>query len=176
MTTPGATLVLLALGTPAKVGARLDQAAAPLARALGLELAPPLDPADPQTSLAVLAAAPAQGARLVPLPRDPGQGLPAGGHWAEALGAWRQPVLVLFSAKQLDTGLPAATQALLDRWQVPCAGLLQWGGGWDGEQRRRDGLPWLGWLPQAGAEPTDVPEPVRLRQALALRLGWLADR
>ncbi|MGB5136036.1 MAG: hypothetical protein WBN89_12765, partial [Prochlorococcaceae cyanobacterium] len=114
------------------------------------------------------------GPRLVPLPRDPGHGLPAGGHWAEALGAWRQPVLVLFSPKQLNTGLPSATQALLDRWQVPCAGLLQWGGSWQSDQRRLDGLPWLGWLPTQGSD--DASEPETLRQALAQRWRQLALR
>jgi len=174
LTLPAASLVLLTAGTPSKVAARLGQAAAPLAGALGLELGAPLDPNDPQASLAALAAAPGAGPRLVPLPRDPGHGLPAGGHWAEALGAWRQPVLVLFSAKQVSTGLPACTQALLDRWQVPCAGLLQWGGSWQREERRLDGLPWLGWLsPQ---DSTDPSQPERLRLALALRRRLLAER
>jgi hypothetical protein len=174
LTTPALSLVLLAFGTPPKVAARLDAATAPLARALGLELTAPLDPDDPQTSLAGLAAAPGAGPRLVPLPRDPGHGLPAGGHWAEALGAWRQPVLVLFSAKQVNTGLPACTQALLDRWQVPCAGLLQWGGNWQSEQRRLDGLPWLGWLSRQ--DSTDPSQPERLRLALGLRRRRLAER
>lgn len=173
-------LVLLGFGTPAKVAARLSKAAPVLAQALGLALAPPLAPADPQASLAALGAqaALADGppGQLAPLPMDPGQGLVAGGHWAEALGAWRQPALLLFSAKQLNSGLPAAATALLERWQVPCAGLLQWGGHWQAGARRADALPWLGGLaldPAAGSEdpdgPADPSEPLLLRRALALR-------
>lgn len=182
LTPPPAALVLLAVGTPAKVAARLAKAAPPLAKALGLPLAAPLAPGDPQTALAGLAAS-AGGSPLpplVPLPWDPGHGLPGGGHWAEALGAWRQPVLVLFSAKQLESGVPAATTALLERWQVPCAGLLQWGGRWQAGPRRLDALPWLGGLqsePEQG-DP-DAPQAGRtetLRRALALRWQQLGDR
>jgi hypothetical protein len=171
------SLVLVGAGTPSKVAARLAKAAAPLAAALGLRLVSPLADDDPQTALAGLAAA-AQGAAsggelplLAPLPRDPGHTLPAGGLWAEALGAWRQPVLLLLSAKQLNTGLPASSAALLERWNVPCVGLVQWGGAWEPESRRRDHLPWLGCLsPQAG-EQDGRPGPEELRRALALR--WL---
>ncbi len=175
LTSSPAALVLLAVGRPSKVAARLAQAAPPLAEALGLPLAAPLAPADPQAALAALAAAAsAVGGtlpQLVPLPRDPGHGLPDGSHWAEALGAWRQPVLVLFTARQLDSGLPAATTALLERSQVPCAGLLQWGGTWDAARRRLDALPWLGGQPQGGHG-----DPEHLRRALALRWAQLEDR
>ncbi|MEX1317542.1 MAG: hypothetical protein AB1Z22_10510 [Synechococcaceae cyanobacterium] len=169
-------LVLLAAGRPAKVTARLRQVAPPLADALDLPLAPPLDPQDPQAALAGLAAgADVSLPRLVPLPMDPGHGLPAGGHWAEALGAWRQPVLLVVSARQLDSGLPAATMALLERWQVPCVGLLQWGGRWQAGRRRLDALPWLGGLqveweqPGTGPWQANPADPWTLRQALALR-------
>lgn len=171
-------LVLLAFGTPAKVAARLHKAAPVLAEVLGLALAAPLAPGDPQASLAGLSelAAAAGGSlpQLAPLPRDPGHGLPGGGHWAEALGAWRQPALLLFSAKQLDSGLPAAAAALLNRWQVPCAGLLQWGGRWQAGARRCDALPWLGGLElDVDLDPAD---PALLRRALALRWQQLQAR
>jgi hypothetical protein len=175
------SLVLLGAGTPAKVAARLDKAAAPLAAALGLPLAPPLPVDDPQAALAGLAAAAQErssgggGPLLAPLPRDPGHPLAAGGHWAEALGAWRQPVLLLLSAKQLNTGLPAAGAALLERWRVPCVGLVQWGGAWQAEGRRRDALPWLGCLPRQGGDHDVRPEREDLRQVLALRWRQLRE-
>jgi hypothetical protein len=69
--------------------------------------------------------------------------------------------------------------ALLHQWQVPLAGLVQWGGAWDGEVRRGDGLPWLGWLvPEAGVpeggEPDDA-EPGQLARALERRWRQIAD-
>jgi len=92
-----------------------------------------------------LVGARAQGpARLVVLELDPGVCLPRGGSWVEALGAWRQPSVLVIGASQLPCGWPAAGTALLQHWQVPLLGLLQWGGAWDGAQRRADGLPWLG--------------------------------
>jgi hypothetical protein len=83
---------------------------------------------------------------LAALPHDPGLPLQDGGSWAEALGAWRQPTALLLDGDQLATGIPAAFTALLRHWQVPLLGLIQWGGRWDPEARRRDGLPWLGAL------------------------------
>lgn len=83
-------------------------------------------------------------AGLAVLELDPGLSLPAGGRWVEALGAWRQPCVLVIEAGQLACGWPAAGTALLQQWRVPLLGLLQWGGTWDGLARRRDGLPWLG--------------------------------
>lgn len=137
------SLVLLTAGAAPALAGLQRQAAPALAAALGLPLREPLDPLAPDASLASLAAGPTG---LVPLPRDPGLPLADGRHWAAALGAWRQPALVLLAAEQLDTGLPAALSALLHQWQVPCLGLVQWGGSWQPEQRRLEGLPWLGWL------------------------------
>jgi hypothetical protein len=175
---PSPALVLLGFGRPEKVAARLQRAAPVLAEALGLALAPPLDPADPHASLAAWGELAAQSGavppRLAPLPRDPGHGLVGGGHWAEALGAWRQPALLLFSAKQLESGLPAAGVALLERWQVPCAGLLQWGGLWQAGARRADGLPWLGGVALDAA--ADAGDPLLLARALALRWQQLEAR
>ncbi|MEA5417476.1 hypothetical protein VB757_20390, partial [Synechococcus sp. BA-132 BA5] len=54
--------------------------------------------------------------------------------------------------EQMATGLPAAGAALLERWRVPLVGLVQVGGDWQPLQRRRDGLAWLGWLPDADEE------------------------
>lgn len=83
---------------------------------------------------------------LAGLPLDPGLPLADGGSWAEALGAWRQPTALVLDGDQLAMGSPAAFTALLRQWRVPLLGLIQWGGRWDPDARRRDGLPWLGSL------------------------------
>lgn len=162
-------LALLAHGPADQVRALLAEAGPPLAAALALAWCGLPAPADPD---ALLAAPPAG---LVPLPLDPGQSLETGGTWAEALGAWRQPALVVVSAAQAGWGLPAASTALLQGHGVPLLGLVQWGGPWQPRQRRREGLPWLGWLSDQagpGSPPAD-------REAAALRLALglaLADR
>jgi hypothetical protein len=136
-------VVLLAAG-PAEAMAGLQGQVAPaLAAALGLPLLAPLNPFAPDAALASMGDGPPG---LAPLPRDPGLPLSDGRHWAAVLGAWRQPALLLLAAEQLDTGLPAALTALLAQWQVPCLGMVQWGGNWQPEQRRLEGLPWLGAL------------------------------
>jgi hypothetical protein len=159
-------LVLLAAGAAAALAALQGQAAPALAGVLGLPLLAPLDPLAPDAALAALAAGPPG---LVPLPRDPGLPLADGRHWAAALGAWRQPVLVLLAAEQLDTGLPAALTALLQQRQVPCLGLVQWGGSWRPEQRRLEGLPWLGWL----SAPASDEQAAALASACAARWAVL---
>lgn len=97
------------------------------------------------------------------MPLDPGLTLADGSSWADALGAWRQPTLLLIAVDQLATGTAAATRALLHQKGVPLLGLVQWGSPWQPQLRRRDGLPWLGAL-----APEGVPEGVDLRRALAL--------
>lgn len=159
-------LVLLAAGAAAALAALQGQAAPALSRVLGLPLLAPLDPLAPDAALAALAAGPPG---LVPLPRDPGLPLADGRHWAAALGAWRQPALVLLAAEQLDTGLPAALTALLQQRQVPCLGLVQWGGSWRPEQRRLEGLPWLGWL----SAPASDEQAAALASACAARWAVL---
>jgi hypothetical protein len=145
LTEPVPSLVLLAGGSPVATVALQAQVGPALAVALGLDWAAPLDPLAPDAALTALP----PGA-LVPLPRDPGHPLAEGTHWAEVLGAWRQPVLLLIEAAQLDSGLAAATTALLQRWQVPLLGLVQCGGRWDEALRRRENLPWLGgWWAEA---------------------------
>lgn len=94
------------------------------------------------------------GSWVVPLPVDPGRWQPWGGRWSELLGSWRQPVVLLIESHQADGGLPAACTALMECSGAPLLGLIQWGGGFDREARRRDGLPWLGGLshsPGSGA-------------------------
>ena len=105
--------------------------------------------ADPPQLLAAASEQP--GPWLWPLAGDPGAFLGDQGCWAEALGAWRQPTLLLIPAAAASTGPAAAYHALLERQGVPLLGLIQWGGPWLAADRRRDGLPWLGWL----ADPQD---------------------
>ena len=154
-------LVLVALGSndaPSGPAQLLPAVASRLERLTGLATCPIANPERPASALAELLGQP--GGWLAPLPLDPGLPLDDGS-WAEALGAWRQTTVLMVEAPQLATGLPAAATALLERWGVPLVGLIQWGGPWDGERRRRDGLPWLGWLdplkvePQAGPCPTE---------------------
>ena len=59
--------------------------------------------------------------------------------------------MLLIPAAAAATGPAAAYHALLQRQGVPLLGLIQWGGPWLAGDRRRDGLPWLGWL----ANPQD---------------------
>jgi hypothetical protein len=122
-----------------------------LAAAEGVALRELAGSDDPDAGLAALTAG-AAGPWLAALPLDPGLPLARGGSWAEALGAWRQPCLLVVRGEQMETGLPAAGAALLERWRVPLAGLVQVGGDWQPSERRRDGLAWLGWLPESGAE------------------------
>lgn len=165
-------LVLAACGNPAATGALLAGASPALAGLLGLSQRP-LAPSDlPQQALATLAEA--GPSWLAALPLDPGLPLPSGGHWAEALGAWRQPTVLLLEASQQTTGLPAAATALLEQWRVPLVGLIQWGPAatWEEEARHSDGLPWLGWLEPAGEAGESLVPALRLRwQALLSTLA-----
>lgn len=158
--------VLVAPGTATELASRWPQLAPPLAQALAMELLPALAPAhEPDQALAALsdsAAAPALAPGLAVLPLDPGFALADGSCWAQVLGAWRQPTLLVIDAAQLESGAAAATTALLLQHGVPLLGLIQWGDPWRPELRRRDGLPWLGALGPAGQS-----EGVDLRLAFA---------
>ena len=179
-------LVLVALASPEDPhgpSRLLPQVAWRLAGLTGVPVQPMTKPDFPSQALAPLVASP--GAWIAPLPLDPGLWLPGGG-WAEALGAWRQPTLLVVDQGQLATGMPAAATALLLGWNVPLLGLLQWGGSWDGGSRRRDGLPWLGRLAET-ADPVESAEAAVAAEvtgdhgdqgvllALNRRWSWLAD-
>ena len=174
-------LVVLSAGPAAQVKALQADLAQPLARALQgtwderwQHLGPGDDPNCALQQLQPPAGEPAPGPvpALVGLPLDPGLPLACGGHWAEALGAWRQPAVLVFSAEQLQTGVPAAMTSLLKNWQVPLVGLVQWGEPWASAERRRDGLPWLGVLQaeQTFSGPTSSEQASQLRLALDLAL------
>lgn len=163
-----AALVLLSCGAGEPIAALQDAAAAPLAALLQRPLEPGLLGLDggshPQQALAALPAG-----CLAPLPCDPGMPLDAAhGHWAEQLGAARQCCLLLVDAEQLHSGVAAATTALLQQWQVPLLGLVQWGEPWNAAARRRDGLPWLGWL-DGSSVATQGDNAATLRLACTLR-------
>lgn len=144
---PKGGLLLVGLGRQRELEG-LAAVAARLAAAEGVALREVAAAGDPDAALAALTGAgAATGPWLAALPLDPGLPLERGGSWAEALGAWRQPCLLVLRGEQLDTGLPAAGSALLEQWRVPLAGLVQVGGDWEPMMRRRDGLPWLGWMP-----------------------------
>ncbi|MBD2717338.1 hypothetical protein [Synechococcus sp. FACHB-909] len=147
---PKGGLLLVGLGRQRELEG-LAAVAARLAAAEGVALRELAGAADPDSGLAALSAA-ATGPWLAALPVDAGLPLERGGSWAEALGAWRQPCLLVLRGEQMDTGLPAAGTALLEHWRVPLAGLMQVGGDWQPAMRRRDGLPWLGWLPDSGGQ------------------------
>ncbi len=189
-------LVLVAAGPPESVSALLQQAAPALARVLGAGLGPGLAGAagrgDPAEELAALLAggppvdqlpseqAPSDRSAprpvLVPLLVDPGLSLEDGSCWAEALGAWRQPTVVVLGAGQLRSGLPAAMTALLRQAAVPLAGLVQWGLPWEPERRRREALPWLGALDSISGDGARAVEAAHSHDqgrhlALALRLA-----
>jgi hypothetical protein len=176
MSLPPMQLLVLAQGTAGSLGgsaACLPAAADRLAQLLGLPIRNVASVADPQKAMAQLSRCPDPW--LAPLPLDPGLGLDSGGSWAELLGAWRQPSLLVLEHVQLATGLPAAGTALLQRWQVPLVGLIQWGGPWNPHARRRDGLPWLGCLAGQPAEQTDHTQLTLAEvgdEDLALRLRW----
>lgn len=174
-------LVVLSAGPAAQVKALQADLGQPLALALQgtwddrwQHLGQGDDPNRALQQLQPPAGEPALGPRpaLLGLPLDPGLPLAGGGHWAEALGAWRQSALLVFGADQLQTGVPAAMTALLKNWQVPLVGLVQWGEPWASAERCRDGLPWLGAL-QADQSPSgqaSLDQSVALRSALDLAL------
>ncbi len=159
-------LLLVGLGRHQELEG-LTAVAARLAAAEGVALQGLAGAGNPDAGLAALTAE-ATGPWLAALPLDPGLPLARGGSWAEALGAWRQPCLLVVRGEQMDTGLPAAGAALLERWRVPLAGLVQVGGDWQPTERRRDGLPWLGWLPETGEESGEAAEEAEAAMA-ALR-------
>jgi hypothetical protein len=149
---------LVVVGTGMEASFRLADGATELAaRRLASTLSLPhrrlSDPQDPQGQLRQLGRA--TGGWLASLPLDPGQALVEGGTWAEALGAWRQPTLLVIRWQQLASGAAASTTALLRQWRVPLLGLLQTGGSWNADSRRGDGLPWLGRLEEGAPAEGD---------------------
>lgn len=165
--TGAAGLLLAGSGRELDLAGRIGAAAGRLADLGGWPLRPVCDALSPSLALAQLGGGRSSRcppAWLAVLAIDPGLPLQQGGSWAEALGAWRQPTALVLDADQLATGAPAAATALLRQWGVPLVGLIQWGGHWDPDARRRDGLPWLGGMaagaaltqPEAGSDERNL--------------------
>ena len=176
---PGCLLAGLGAGGAGDPGGQpaVERAAARLAQRLAVARLPLDGQAGADDALAALTAAAESADRgwLAALPVDVGRPLADGSCWAQALGAWRLPVLLVIPADQLASGLPAAASALLRQWRVPLLGLLQWGGNWQAEERRRDGLLWLGWLDSADAATgADQEVELALVAALGLRMRRLS--
>ena len=87
---------------------------------------------------------------LVRLSGDAARPSPQGDvSWLQSLADWRQTVLLLTTADR-DGAIPGtapAYAALCRELHVPLLGLVQLQGHWNGPARRRDGLSWLGWIP-----------------------------
>jgi hypothetical protein len=163
---PVPRLLLASLAAP-DPGALLTAVAGRLAPLTGLPVRAIGRAEAPAEALAALTAP--HGAWLAPLPLDVGV-VQEQGSWAEALGAWRQPTLLVVEAHQCTTGLPAAATALLRHWQVPLVGLLAWKD--DAEVPTapgpQDGLPWLGSL---GNDPATDPDGDQ-ELVLTLKASW----
>lgn len=171
---PAPPLVLVSCGPPEAIAQRLPALAEDLASRLGWSLFPLGEGPDPQTLRSLQVAAGEVGGPLAILPVDPGRWMVGQGTWAEALGAWRQPVLVVLPSMEHRSGTAAALVALLRQEGVPLVGLLQLGGDWSAEDRRRDGLPWLGCWPdraQPGGVAADDPSLWDQAEATLVCLG-----
>jgi hypothetical protein len=174
-------MVLVGLGGGAESGPGSLPPLAAVTRRLAQVLERPVlelaTHADPDAALGAMAdqAGACGGGWLAGLEIDVGGSLADGRCWAEVLGAWRQPAVLVIPSHQLASGLPPAATALLRQWQVPLLGLMQWGGAWQDGERQRDGLPWLGRLgpegPPDGAQERDGDR--ALAAAIALRWSQL---
>ena len=123
----------------------MHQSCALLARGCGVAVRSQPVGTDPQTELVK----DSNSQVLLRLCGDAARLHPSGGNWLEALADWRRPVLLLVPGDP-DGGVPgtaAAYTALCRQLGVRLLGLVQLQGTWDQESRRRDGLPWCGWLP-----------------------------
>jgi hypothetical protein len=169
--------LVLAGAAAAGATAGIEEASGRLAALVGVCSLPPLvaasdegrggtteDSSDAEVNVLMTELSGRGGSWIVPLLQDPGRFQPWGGRWSELLGAWRQPTVLLIEAHQADGGLPAACTALMQRCGVPLLGLIQWGGLFDQEARRRDGLLWLGALAQGEAADDDADLVLNLRR------------
>lgn len=104
---------------------------------------------------------------LLRLAGDAGLDLEHRRSWLEALGDWRMPTL-LMAATGEDGAMPGcvpAYAALCTALRVPLVGLVQIGGPWLPDRRRRDGLPWCGEVVRSDPDQNAVLVR-RLRQRL----------
>ncbi len=87
--------------------------------------------------------------RLALLTGDPAVLNSFGQTWLEALGAWRNPTILIVSPLESGEipGTAAAYAALCKTLSVPLIGIIQLGGSWEDHPRRLDNLPWCGLIP-----------------------------
>ncbi|MEB3352506.1 MAG: hypothetical protein VKM01_09305 [Cyanobacteriota bacterium] len=172
----GVVLVGLASGAASGPGSLppLSSVTRRLAEVLGRPVLKLATVADPDAALSAIGgeAGAGRGGWLAGLEIDVGLPLADGRCWGEALGAWRQPALLVIPSHQLHSGGPAAATALLRQWQVPLLGLMQWDGAWQPEERLRDGLPWLGLLAPDDQRDTALGCDGERALAAALALRW----
>ena len=74
---------------------------------------------------------------------------PSGTSWLEAASSWKHP-LILLTSPSIDGDIPGSTAALVclcKSFSIPVIGIMQLGGDWDIRQRKLDGLPWCGCIP-----------------------------
>tara|TARA_B100000700_G_C15055988_1_gene862843 strand:- start:3290 stop:3823 length:534 start_codon:yes stop_codon:yes gene_type:complete len=85
---------------------------------------------------------------LAALYGDPGVFQSQTGSWLEALGAWKQPTVLVTTTRENDAvpGSAAAYVSLCESMSVPLLGLVQFGGRWSPDERKLDSLPWCGWI------------------------------
>ena len=105
----------------------------------------------------ILTSLPISSKGLVELIGDPAKTLADGCNWLEALGAWRYPtILIAHSSPSGISGSVLAYAALCKELHVPLVGIVQYGGDWEPELRRLDGLPWCGWLPEINKQDSEA--------------------
>ena len=137
------SLVLLGAGPLPELSMRCG--AETLSDTLGLPLTTVAEGQSPDPSLVNLMASPPS---LIRLAGDPGSLHHEGNSWMDALAAWKCPVILLGSPRPdgvMPGTIPAFTSLCETRGMV-LLGLIQLGGPWLPEVRKRDGLPCLGWL------------------------------
>ena len=138
---------LVLVGTGPLPDLRMHQVASALSQATGRPLISHAIGESPDAVLSICAEA----ASLLRLNGDAARFHPCGGSWLSALADWRLPVLLLTPGESDGgvAGAAAAWVALCHQLGVPLLGITQLGGAWHRQARRRDGLPWCGWIPEA---------------------------
>ena len=95
----------------------------------------------------------------------------------EILALRQQPVVILVSACEDGTipGIAPAYTALCKQLSVRLIGLVQLGGSWKPDERRRDGLPWCGWIPEISpiSDIGDQEALVNLADVMSQRLALI---
>ena len=145
--TPMSTGVPLLVGAGPLPELLMREACTALADRWGLELSHISEGESPQETLSKPSAQ--QG--LIRFCGDVARQRPEGGCWLDALADWRQPLVLMVAGEAGGgvAGAAAAYAALCHQLGAPLIGLVQIGSQWNRLQRRRDGLPWIGWIPAA---------------------------